>query len=236
MGPAGELWSTAEDLCRFAAFLLDGDDRVLAAETLAEMRTPASPPGDDAWASGYGLGLQLFRHDGHVLYGHSGSMPGFLATLCVSPDDDLGGIALANATSGPDIAAIAIDLVRIVADREPRMPARWKPLPAVDQALLALTGLWYWGPRPYVLRLLPGRGLELTPAAGKGRASRFRAEPDGTWTGLDGYYTGETLRLVRSRGGAADHLDLGSFVFTREPYEREAPLAARPDPEGWREF
>ena len=44
MAPAGELWSTAEDLCRFAAFLLDGDDRVLPAATLAEMRAPASPP------------------------------------------------------------------------------------------------------------------------------------------------------------------------------------------------
>ena len=84
---------------RFAAFLLDGDDRVLPAKTLAEMRTPAAPPGDDAWASGYGLGLQLFRHDGRVFYGHSGSMPGFLATLCVSPADAIGGIALANATS-----------------------------------------------------------------------------------------------------------------------------------------
>ena len=221
MAPAGELWSTAEDLCRFAAFLLDGDDRVLAATTLAEMRTPASPPGDDAWAGGYGLGLQLFRHDGRVFYGHSGSMPGFLATLCVSPADGLGGIALANATSGPDIAGIAIDLVRIVADHEPRVPARWKPLPEVDQALLALTGLWYWGPRPYLLRLLADRGLELAPVAGRGRASRFRAEPDGTWTGLDGYYAGETLRLVRGADGTVDHLDLGSFVFTREPYEPE---------------
>ena len=236
MGPAGELWSTAEDLCRFAAFLLDGDDRILAAETLAEMRTPASPPGDDAWAGGYGLGLQLFRHDGRVLSGHSGSMPGFLATLCVSPADGIAGIALANVTSGPDIAAIAIDLVRIVADHEPCMPARWKPLPAVDQELLALTGLWYWGPRPYVLRLLAGRGLELTPAAGRGRASRFRPEPDGTWTGLDGYYTGETLRLVGGADDTVNHLDLGSFVFTREPYEPDAPLAARPDPEGWRAF
>ena len=132
MGPAGELWSTAEDLCRFAVFLLDGDDRVLAAKTLAEMRTPASPPGDDAGASGYGLGLQLFRHDGRTLYGHSGSMPGFLATLCVSPADGLGGIALANATSGPDITGVAVDLVRIVADHEPRLPGRWKPLPEVE--------------------------------------------------------------------------------------------------------
>ena len=200
------------------------------------MRTPASPPGDDAWAGGYGLGLQLFRRDGRVLYGHSGSMPGFLATLCVSPDDGIGGIALANATSGPDIAAIAIDLITIVADSEPRLPTRWKPLPGVDQALLALTGLWYWGPRAYVLRLLADRGLELSPATGKGRASRFRAEPDGTWTGLDGYYAGETLRLMRGADDTIDHLDLGSFVFTRQPYEPGAPLAARPDPRGWQGF
>ena len=232
MAPAGELWSTAADLCRFAAFLLDGDDRVLPARTLAEMRTPAAPPGDDAWASGYGLGLQLFRHDGRVFYGHSGSMPGFLATLCVSPDDAIGGIALANATSGPDIAAIAVDLVTIVADNEPRIPARWKPLPDVEAALLALTGLWYWGPRPYLLRLLADRGLELSPAAGRGRASRFRAEPDGTWTGLDGYYAGESLRLVRGADGMVDHLDLGSFVFTREPYESGCSAGRASGPRG----
>ena len=209
---------------------------MLAAKTLAEMRAPASPPGDDAWASGYGLGLQLFRHDGRVFYGHSGSMPGFLATLCVSPADGLGGIALANATSGPDIAGIAIDLVRIVADHEPRVPARWKPLPDVEAGPARAD-------RPVVL------GTPALPAAaarrprpgalargGRGRASRFRAEPDGTWTGLDGYYAGETLLLVRGADNTVDHLDLGSFVFTREPYELEAPLAARPDPEGWRAF
>ena len=133
-------------------------------------------------------------------------------------------------------AAIAIDLVTITADHEPRLPARWKPLAEVDQALLALTGLWYWGPRPYALRLLPDRGLELAPVTSRGRASRFRAEPDGTWTGLDRYYAGETLRLVRRADGTVGHLDLGSFVFTREPYEPDAPLAARPDPEGWQAF
>jgi CubicO group peptidase (beta-lactamase class C family) len=234
MAPAGELWSTAADLCRFAAFLLDGDDRVLAASTLAEMRTPAAPPGDNDWGSGYGLGLQLFRRGARVLYGHSGSMPGFLATLCISPDDGVGGIALANATSGVDIAATAIDLATIVADNEPRLPARWKPLAHVEADLLALTGLWYWGPRPYLLRLRADRAVELSPATASGRASRFRAEPDGTWTGLDGYYAGETLRVVRGAGDAADHLDLGTFVFTREPYEPGAALAAQPDPEGWR--
>jgi CubicO group peptidase (beta-lactamase class C family) len=234
MAPAGELWSTAEDLCRFAAFLLDGHDQVLAPSTLAEMRTPAAPPGDTAWDSGYGLGLQLFRLDGRLLYGHSGSMPGFVAILCVSADDGLGGIVLANATSGPNIGAIASDLVKIVAEGEPRLPARWKPLADVEVDLLALTGLWYWGPRPYLLRLRADRAVELSPAAASGRASRFRAEPDGTWTGLDGYYAGETLRVVRGAHDAVGHLDLGTFVFTREPYEPGAPLAARPDADGWR--
>jgi CubicO group peptidase (beta-lactamase class C family) len=236
MAPAGELWSTTEDLCRFAAFLLAGDDRVLPATTLAEMRVPASPPGDDAWTGGYGLGLQLFRRDGRLFFGHGGSMPGFVAAMCVSPADGIGGIALANATSGPDVGVIAADLVRIVAEHEPRLPARWKPLPEVDQALLELTGPWYWGPRAYILRLLADRALELSPVGGRGRASRFRAEPDGTWTGLDGYYLGETLRVVRGAGGAADHLDLGTFVFTRQPYDPGGPLAARPDPEGWQAF
>jgi hypothetical protein len=234
MAPAGDLWSTADDLCRFAAFLTGGDDRVLGERTLAEMRAPAAPPGDQAWAGGYGLGFQLFRRDGGVLYGHSGSMPGFLATVCVSQADGIAGVALANATSGPDVTGVAVDLARIVADREPRPPARWKPMPDADQALLALTGPWYWGPRPYLLRLLPERGLELSPVSAAGRASRFRAQPDGTWTGLDGYYAGETLRVVRDPHGAADHLDLGTFVFTREPYQPGAPMAARPDPDGWR--
>jgi CubicO group peptidase (beta-lactamase class C family) len=233
MAPAGELWSTADDLCRFAAFLLDGDDRVLPAATLAEMRAPTAPPGDESWSGGYGLGLQLFRQRERLLAGHGGSMPGFLAMLCASPADGVAGIALANVTAGPDIGAIGLDLAGIVADREPLVPARWRPLGEVDEALLALTGLWYWGPRAYVLRLLADRALELTPVSGKGRASRFRPGSDGTWTGQDGYYTGESLQVIRRADGSVSHLDLGSFVFTRQPYEPGAPQAAQPAPHGW---
>ena len=57
--------------------------------------------------------------------------------------------------------------------------------------------------------------------------------PGPAWTAD---YAGETLRLVRGTDGMVDHLDLGSFVFTREPYGPDGPLAARPDPEGWRAF
>ena len=234
MAPAGELWSTAEDLCRFAAFLLDGDDRVLAAETLAEMRTPAVPPGDDTWAGGYGLGLQLFRRDGRLFFGRGGSMPGFLAALCVSAADGVGGIALANATSGPDIGVIASDLARIVADNEPRLPARWKPLPEVDQALLALTGPGTGDRAPTCSGCLPtgASSWRRSPQA----AARPVSAPSPTAPGpaSTAAFLGETLRVVRGPDDVVDHLDLGRFVFTREPYDPGAPLAARPDPEGWR--
>lgn len=234
MAPAGQYWSTATDMGRLAAFLLDGDSRVLTDSTLAEMRTAASAPEDENWTEGYGLGLQLFRADGRLLHGHTGSMPGFVCCVLASSQDSLGAVAFANVTAGASSYAIAADLIKIVAEREPALPAPWRPLTEVDQDLLELTGLWYWGPRPFTLRLLAGRMLDLSPTGGRGRATRYRPEADGTWTALDNYYAGETLRLVRQADGTVDHLDVGTFVFTRAPYPPDAPDAARPDPDGWR--
>ncbi|MFF8292696.1 serine hydrolase domain-containing protein [Streptomyces sp. NPDC016309] len=234
MAPAGQLWSTAADLCRFAAFLAEGDERVLGAETLREMRTPAVAPEAGDWDGGYGLGLQLVRRDGRALVGHSGSLPGFVAGLWMSVEDGVAAVVLANATSGPLPGVVAADLVRIVAEAEPRMPAPWRPLPEIDPTLLELTGPWYWGTYSYGLRVLAGGGVELCPLRGPGRASRFRAEPDGTWTGLDGYYAGETLRVVRREDGSVSHLDVGSFAFTREPYGPEDAVPGGVDPDGWR--
>jgi CubicO group peptidase (beta-lactamase class C family) len=231
MAPAGQLWSTADDLSRFGAFLTDGDDRVLTAATLAEMRGPASPPADDA--AGYGLGMQLLRSEGRLLYGHTGSMPGFVATLLVSEQAGAAAVALANTTSGPDVVAVAADLIKILEAHQPRFPDRWRPQAGVDLALLSLTGLWYWGPRPVILRLLPDGGLELSSPGQQGPSYRFRAEPDGTWTGLDGYYAGEKLRVTREADGAATHIDLGTFIFTREPYDPASPPAGQPHPDGW---
>jgi CubicO group peptidase (beta-lactamase class C family) len=231
MAPAGDLWSTADDLCRFAAFLLKGDDRVLPAAALEEMRTQAAPP---SVLGGYGFGIQIVESQSRTLIGHGGSMPGFVAALWVSPDDGLGAVVLSNATAGPAVGEIAADLIEIVAAHEPRLPERWTPQSGIGPELLALTGLWYWGPRPTVMRVLSADTLELRPADGLGRGSRFRAAGDGTWTGLDGYYTGETLRLVPAADDVAEHLDLGTFVFTREPYGPGSPLAAEPHADGWR--
>ncbi|MEU3732232.1 serine hydrolase domain-containing protein [Streptomyces sp. NPDC033538] len=236
MAPAGQLWSTTADLARFAIFLTKGDDRVLSAETVREMREPAAPSeaADVVDGAAYGLGLQIQRWDGRLLVGHSGSLPGFLANLTISVEDDVAAVVLTNCTSGPLPAGVGADLVRIVAEAEPRIPEPWRPLREVDTSVLELAGQWYWGTHAFALRLTTDGGVSLEPLSGYGRRSRFRTNGDGTWTGLEGYYAGESLRAVRRPDGSVSHLDLGSFVFTRQPYDEGAPVPGGVDPAGWR--
>ncbi|AZM54304.1 serine hydrolase [Streptomyces sp. WAC 01529] len=236
MAPAGQLWSTAADLARFACFLMKGDERVLGAESVREMRTPSAPSQAESWDRTYGLGMDLLRWEGLSLAGHTGSLPGFLAGLWVSEREGVAAVALANCTSGPLIAGVAADLVKIVTEAEPRIPEPWRPLTEVDEKVLELTGPWYWGTQVLELRLQADGGVTLGPLTGAGRSARFRANGDGTWTGLDGYYAGELLRAVRRPDGSVSHLDLGSFVFTRRPYDEGAPVPGGVDPQGWRAF
>ena len=234
MAPAGQLWSTVEDLCRFATLIASGADSVLSADTVAEMREPRSAAEGDDWEASYGLGIQLLRTPQRMLAGHTGSMPGFLCALWVSVEDDVGAVALANTTTGLAIGGLSAELVGIVAEREPRIPAPWRPLAEVDGSLLELTGPWFWGPSGYALKLEADRHFALTALSGAGgRSARFRPAGEGTWIGLNGYFAGETLRPIRDDAGRLSHLDIGSFVFTREPYAPDAPIPGGVDPEGW---
>lgn len=120
-----------------------------------------------------------------------------------------------------------------MAAHEPPLPPAWRPVSGVREDLPALTGDWYWGPAPFRLRLLADDWLDLAPATGGDRASRFRPTGRDTWVGLDGYYAGETLRLVRDPGGQPSHFDLATFVFTRRPYETGRPIPGGVDEAGW---
>ncbi len=232
MAPAGQLWSTAADLARWAAFLLGDTGGQLAVDTVEEMRRPgATDTGRDAAA--YGLGLQTFVVGRRSLAGHGGSMPGFLAQLLLDPAERTGAVVLANATAGLD-PDLSVDLLRLARRLEPASPQEWTPLKQPpDQAVLALLGTWYWGPAPFALRLRGDGMLELGALAGTGRRSRFRALADGGWVGLDGYFAGEVLRPFLGTDGAPSYLDIASFIFTRQPYDPAAPVPGGVDPQGW---
>ncbi|WP_230395004.1 serine hydrolase domain-containing protein, partial [Plantactinospora alkalitolerans] len=98
LGPAAQLWSTASDMARWAAFLadpaaLDPAGAVLRPTTLDEMRWPVTTTDEALWTAGFGLGLILVPQGersgggrsaggGRVLHvGHDGAMPGFLASV-----------------------------------------------------------------------------------------------------------------------------------------------------------
>lgn len=236
MGPAGQLWSTTADLVRWAAVLGGHTDAVLSTDTLAEMREPAAVEGDDGeWRLGAGLGVQLLRTPGGILVGHGGSMPGFVAALWTRPAGTA-AVAMANATSGVAVVDLAVDLIDAADTAEPPLPAEWVPAGPRGREPLDLTGVWYWGPAPYSVSLRPDGGLLLAPLGRFGRASRLRPDPAGgeRWIGVDGYFAGETLTPRRGVGGAADHLEAASFVFTRAPYPPGGAVPGGVDPDGWR--
>jgi CubicO group peptidase (beta-lactamase class C family) len=219
MSPAGQLWSTAEDLVKFGSLLLDGNDDVLRADTVAEMCEPASGPAELEVPMFYGLGVMIARQHDRTLLGHFGSMPGFVASLLVEPAEGLTAVTFANATLPPAFVPVSSDLIRIVADNEPVVPAEWAPHAHVDAQALALTGIWYRGPVPFSLRLLGNGTIELVNLATPGPSVGLRPVGDNTWVvHTPGYYKGEQLQVVSGVDGETSHLDLGSVVFTRQPY------------------
>jgi CubicO group peptidase (beta-lactamase class C family) len=206
MAPAGQLWSTVGDLARWLRFLADGHPDVLARDTLGEMARPVDPAED------YGLGLRLLRGPAGVLVGHTGSMPGFLATAFIDQDTRAGVVALTNATTGVSTDDLALDLLA-GADRAPG--GGWRPSTEVPDRVAELLGVWFWGNSALELRWNQGL-LEVRTLAPPELSDRFAVTPDRI-VGVEGYHLGETLVVHRSADGTVSHLECTTFVYTRRP-------------------
>jgi D-alanyl-D-alanine carboxypeptidase len=75
-GGAGNIVSTAKDLCLFIAALFDG--KLLSARMLEKMKDIRD---------GYGLGMVKFPFGKKVFYGHTGGIDGFESMLAYNEDD-----------------------------------------------------------------------------------------------------------------------------------------------------
>src|SRR3954451_11275726 len=139
---AGQMWGTVHDLCRWAQFLAEPDESVLAKRTVEEMRTIQTMSDHVRWTSGYGLGLQLVRDGERIMAGHGGSMPGFIANVRISVGDNVGAALLTN-ESEPQIEQLASKLVATTVEQWPVPPKGWEveePPPAEVEPLL---GVWF---------------------------------------------------------------------------------------------
>ncbi|MGH3454070.1 MAG: serine hydrolase domain-containing protein [Nocardioidaceae bacterium] len=216
MAPAGQVWSTVQDLARYAAWWLDPDPAVLAPATVQEMQIPVAGSSDDGLDMAWGLGLQLAGRPGRMLFGHTGSMPGFLAGLVVDPEQDAAAITLSNGTRG-ETPGLAYTLADVLSEYEPLLPGEWSPEPVVDGAD-ELLGPWHWGNTPYTMVIRDGRLV--LDNENVGRRTRLERVDADTWQGLDNYFTGELLQVIRRADGSIAHLDLATYTLTRTPYGR----------------
>ena len=228
MAPAGQLWSTVDDLSRWAAFAAGHTADVLDPATLAESQRAVALWDDpsNTWATAHALGWQVSVKDGRRFVGHGGSMPGFLAQLRVDVESGDGVVVLANATSG--LGPLAADLLALLAEREPAPVEPWTAR-GDQRDDLALVGDWFWGTARFTATL-SGEHLVLGEP-GVGRGARFERDGD-RWRGLEGYYSAEHLVVHRDPSGVPRRLELASFVFTRTPYEPGADVPGGLDG-GW---
>ena len=211
MAPAGQVWSTVSDLARWADFLATGHPDVLARSTLDEMATAQSP--------GYGLGLRLIEVDGRWLTGHTGSMPGFLASLFVDRETRRGSVLMTNAFSGQSMEAVP---GAMLGDEEPEPVEPWRPSTAVPDVVRGLPGLWFWGNTALEMRWHHGL-LRMHEPGDDEDAYEFEVRANGI-VGTEGYHRGETLHAHRRPDGSVSHLVCATFVYTRIPYDPDVPI------------
>ncbi|MEU8615035.1 serine hydrolase domain-containing protein [Actinoplanes sp. NPDC048791] len=218
MAPAGQLWSTVTDMAKWAAFLADPAPAVLSRETVDEMCTPVVIQ-DDAWTAGHGLGPELMRVGERVYVGHGGSMPGYNSQLAVHRPSRTGVIAFANSYGlrGTSIRALALEVLTTVLDHEPVPAEPWRPAPPADPDVAQLCGRWWWMGREYEV-LADGPGLVMRQVTAPEKPPwRFVRESRDRWRGTAGMNTGEVLTVLRGPDGAAERLDIATFVFSRDP-------------------
>lgn len=212
MAPAGQAWSTLADLATWSSVLAGRRPDVLAPSSAAEMSL-------DRLGAGYGLGLRLVEVAGRPWVGHTGSMPGFLASLFVDPVSGEATIALANATTGLECDAVPEALTT---GEAPRPCEPWQPTRDVPAEAAPALGLWFWGNTAIEHRWHDG-GLEQRHLQSGQPGSRFELR-DGVLVGVRGYHRGEALRVEPGQASGPAHLVCATFVHTRSPYDPRAPI------------
>lgn len=215
---AGSLWSTAEDLCGWAAFLAEPKPAVLSNASVEAMASVQVMVHNDRWDAGYGLGLQLVRSGDRVFVGHSGGMPGFLSNVCVSRRDKIGAVVFANSSAAIDPSVIALKLAETAIEQLPAEPEAWQPGEAPPPELAGALGRWWSEGTEFLFRFHDGR-LEArwTGSPEWFPWSVFEPLGDDRFRTTTGRERGELLRLVRDEDGTVTRMSWATYPLTRAP-------------------
>jgi CubicO group peptidase (beta-lactamase class C family) len=230
VGPAAQLWSTAADLARWAAFLadpreMDPNGTVLSAATVEEMRAPQAVTEDVLWVRGFGLGLILQPQPGGervVHVGHDGAMPGFLAAaygrVGGGAPKALGVAALGSSGTAGEICELPHDLLAAAVEHDPADVAPWEPGPQAPPQYRTLLGRWWGEGFEYTFSWRDGalhaRAVDAPAKRPPAVFAPVEGNPDLLRT-VSGREAGELLRLTRDEDGAVVRMHWATYRFTR---------------------
>ncbi|WP_422755025.1 serine hydrolase domain-containing protein [Micromonospora sp. WMMD708] len=236
VGPAGQLWSTATDMARWAAFLadpaaLDPTGAVLAATTLDEMRWPVTTTDETVWKAGFGLGLILVPFADRVVHvGHDGAMPGFLAGVYGRRGGDgtagaMGCAVLASSGTAAEVLELPHRLLAASAGNDPAEVVPWRPGPGAPGPLRGVLGRWWGEGFEYVFSwhdgALRARGAD-DPAGRPPAVFAPTSQSPDVFRTVSGREAGELLRLTRDGDGTVVAMHWATYRFTRrqETFDR----------------
>jgi CubicO group peptidase (beta-lactamase class C family) len=228
--PAAQLWGTASDLAKWAAFLadpetVDPDGTVLPAATVEEMRWPVTTTDDSLWMVGFGLGLIMLPQGDRVVHvGHDGAMPGFLAGVYGrrggGAPKGLGVAVLGSSGTASAINELPHRLLKTAVERDPADVEPWKigePAPATYRSVL---GRWWGEGFEHVFFWRDGALRARGADDAAGRPPSVFAPIDGEVDVLrtvSGREAGERLRLDRDPAtGEVTRMRWATYKFTRE--------------------
>ncbi len=126
LAPAGSMSSSAADMGKWVLALLDngkvGPKQVIPASAIRATRQPQILVGteDDGGFNAYGLGWFLRGYEGHRLITHTGGVNGFVSSVTLVPDQNLGIVILTNSDQNDLIETINMDII----DSYLKMPFR----------------------------------------------------------------------------------------------------------------
>ena len=207
MSSAGGLWSTVGDLCRWGSWLR-GREAMQAVQAMAD---------PESWLLAWGLGLMLHRRGNRILYGHDGAMPGFLASLICSRDEDVQVAVLTNATTPSiPVTALALSLAERAIELHPREPEPWRGQESPPPEIEALLGIWWSEGSQFVFSWQDGH-LEARLVGSRQKPAVFVAEGPGRYRVASGRERGELLEVVTGEDGAVTRLNWATYPFTRAP-------------------
>lgn len=223
--PAGNLFTTAEDLGLFASALMNQGKGLLKPESLADMWKPQFT----SEATGFGLGFVIGKFRQHRTIGHNGAVYGHSASFVVLPEAKIAVVILANEDIANgrvrriNDAALSLMLEAKLGEAPPPAPA---PVAVDVTALAALTGEYesqsYWTTLAVkdgqLVGDMSGQPVKFTPTGGLGFLANSRLDADAPAV------------FQRNDKGSVTAFTLGAQKFTRVTRRTSYP------PFSWHKF